>query len=456
MERQRYYFSTRDLLIMAALAALGGVAGTYIKILSDLARSLVGVTGATQWAAGLHIIWLTLAVGLTGKQGAGTVTGILKGAVELLTGNPHGLIVVLVDIVAGLCVDLGFLPFRDKDRLPAYVLAGGLAAGSNVIVFQLFASLPADILSYGAILLLTLVAFASGALFGGVLSHGLLNALRRGGVVKDRAPAPFTGRRFYPLFLIAMVLLAVGMTLYLRQALRGPATVHVGGAVAAPYDYPEQHGDIEPATAEGTLRDVTASYTGVPLREIIARAQPEPGATQVLLQASDGYAFFISMDEVQENDGLLLTRQGQGDETAYNVVGAENSKAWVRGVSTITVVGAATLQVEGALASPGLYDPLEWQFEMDSVQLDVGDGPQKVQGAPLGDVLATMDPLSEANTVVLHTEGAPVTLPLAEVLEDDDVRIFSILTEDAAAFAVARIDGEVLAYPVTHIEVVGE
>ena len=79
--RPRYYYSTRDLLMMAALAALGGVASTYINALGDAVQSVVGFAGTTQWAAGLHVLWLILAVGLTGKQGAGTITGVLKGAV---------------------------------------------------------------------------------------------------------------------------------------------------------------------------------------------------------------------------------------------------------------------------------------------------------------------------------------------------------------------------------------
>ena len=115
MEQRRIYFTTRDLLMMAALAALGGVVSTYVNAIGDLFQSVLGFAGTTQWAAGLHVLWLTLAVGLTRKQGAGTITGLLKGGVELLTGNTHGLLVVLVDIVAGLLVDLGFLPFRKKD-----------------------------------------------------------------------------------------------------------------------------------------------------------------------------------------------------------------------------------------------------------------------------------------------------------------------------------------------------
>jgi ABC-type thiamin/hydroxymethylpyrimidine transport system permease subunit len=452
MDQRRTCFSTRDLLMMAALAALGGVASTYVNAIGDLFQSVLGFAGTTQWAAGLHVLWLTLAVGLTHKQGAGTITGLLKGGVELLTGNTHGLLVVLVDVVAGLLVDLGFLPFKNKNSLTAYCLAGGLASASNVFVFQLFASVPADTLAYWALLLVAVAAFLSGVLFAGVLARALVNILRRAGVVKDTAPVPM-GRRAYPIFLAAVALLAVALTIFLRGALRGPTTVHVGGAVAAPYDYPLAHDDIAEVTAEGTLREVTSAYTGIPVRELVERAQPQANASLLLVRASDGYAFFISMDEVRNSESLLLSQQGEGDEASYNIVGAENSKAWVRGVSEMTVVGSATLEVSGALDNPSPYDPDDWQFEMDSTRLDLGGGTQKLQGAPLGQVLATMQPQSGAATVVLYTGEEPLSLPLADVLNDDDVRIFTVIGEDNVSFAVARMGGEVLAAQVTRIEV---
>jgi len=456
MDSKRYYFSTRDLLMMAALAALGGVVGTYVNALGDLFQALFGFAGTTQWAAGLHVLWLTLAVGLTGKQGAGTFTGVLKGAVELLSGNTHGLLVVLVDVVAGLLVDVGFLPFRDKERLPAYVLAGGLASASNVFVFQLFAALPADMLAYGAILLVGGVAFLSGALFAGLVARVLLNALRGAGVVKDRPPVASGTRWAYPAFLLAAALLTVGFGAYLRGALRGPVTVHVGGAVAAPYDYPLAHGDLPLVTAEGTLRGATVPYTGIPVRDLVERARPLPGVALLLIQASDGYAFFVSMEEVRASESLLLSPQGKGSDVSYNIVGASNSKAWIRGVRDLTLVAASTLDVNGALESPRLYNPDDWQFDMDSIGLDVGEGPLKAQGVALGKVLASMQPQPDAQTVLLQTSEEPVVLALADVLADDDVRIFTIIHETDVTFAVARMDGTVLAPRVTHIEVKSE
>jgi DMSO/TMAO reductase YedYZ molybdopterin-dependent catalytic subunit len=333
------------------------------------------------------------------------------------------------------------------------MLAGGLASASNVFVFQLFAALPADTLAYGAMLLIGAVAFASGMLFAGVLGYLLLNALRRSGVVKDHEPKPMD-RRVYTAFLIAAVIVAAGLLLYLRGALRGSATVTIGGAVAAPYEFPLEHGDIQQITAEATLRDVSARYTGYPLAELIARAEPQPDADKLLLRASDGYAFFISMDELRTNDSLLLAPQGQGEDASYSIVGPESSKAWVRGVTELVVVGAATIPVDGRLAQPAPFDPADWASAMDSVTLDVGDGAEKYQGAPLGEVLASMQPQPGAEEVVLHSpDGEEITLSLAEVIGDDDTRLFTIIGEEDVTFAVARMNGEVLAPRVIRIEV---
>jgi hypothetical protein len=167
----------------------------------------------------------------------------------------------------------------------------------------------------------------------------------------------------------------------------------------------------------------------------------------------DGYAFFISMDEVQRNEALLLACQGKGEDASCDIVGADNAKAWVRGVSTLTVIGASTIEVSGALDRPGPYDPDDWQFEMDSIRLDVGDGPAKLQGVALGLVLESMAPQAAATTVVAYTDDGPIELPLSEILADDDVRLFTVIGDESIIFALARMDGTVLAPGVTRIEV---
>ena len=108
--------------------------------------------------------------------------------------------------------------------------------------------------------------------------------------------------------------------------------------------------------------------------------------------------------------------------------------------------------------APGKYDQNTWQFEMDSTKLDVGNGARKYQGAPLGKVLESFGLHPDATTLRVagvDANGAMVTeqIPIADVLTGDDIRLFSIIGDDEVTFAIANMDGLVLARGVTHIDV---
>jgi ABC-type thiamin/hydroxymethylpyrimidine transport system permease subunit len=452
VDRPAYYFTTRDLLLMAALAALGGIASTAINTLGDAVQSVLGFAGATQWAAGLHVLWLTLAVGLTGKLGTGSITGLLKGGVELLTGNTHGILVLLVDLVAGVLVDIGMLPFRRKDRLMPFAIGGGLASASNVFVFQLFAALPADVLVYGVLGTIGLVAGASGVLFAGVLGYGLLTSLQRSGVVKSRTPAP-TKRGVWLFFLVITLPMIAGLTLYLHDRLKGPASVSVAGAVAEPYTFPDDLSPLKEVARVVDRQGVQVSYSGYPLSSVLDRADPAPDASKVLMIASDGYAFFLSMQEIEENDGILLSPQEVSGDMSFNVVGPRTSKAWVRGVEQLVVIGDSTLPLEGLLDTADPFDPQHWQDAMDSVSLDLSSGPIKVQGVPLGEVLNQRGLKAQASQVVVRATESELTLALEDVMGDDDLRIFSLVRQDGIHYVLGRMSGEALVEEVTSIEV---
>jgi len=452
---KKYYFSTRDLLMMAVLAALGGVASTYIQTLANAVHAALGFPGATQVLAGLHVIWIVLAVGLTGKQGSGTVTGIIKGAVEFLSGNTHGILVMLIDVVAGMLVDLGMLPFRNKNSYLAYSLAGGIATASNVLVFQIFASVPSDLLAMGAILLVGLVALISGILLAGVLGKVLLDSLRRAGVVKDQPPETM-GRRVYPAFLGIIAILTVAGGAYLYSALQGSPAVRITGEVNSPYEYSyrEKDSSLLVTIQEDGKPGLIGRYTGLELREVIARAEPTERASSVLAKGSDGYDFFINMLEVEENDQLILAHSDRGGELIYSIAGAKNSKAWVRGVVEIQVIGQALIGVSGALDRARSYNPDQWQFDMDNARLDLGYGTRKYQGASLGVVLEAMGPQGQATSVVLRSrDGDQKELDLDQVMADSGIRIFNVTAEESLIFTVAGEDGHIWLQDVVEIEV---
>jgi len=404
----RYHFSTRDLVMMAVLAALGGVTSTAVNALGDAVQAALGFAGTTQWAAGLHVVWLVLAVGLTGKGGAGTVTGLLKGGVELLSGNTHGVLVVLIDVIAGLLVDVGFWPFRNKDTVTAYGLAGGLAAASNVFVFQLFATTPEDVLLF--VWGVAALAFVSGVVLAGVLGWSLMVALRRAGVVKDRPLVPM-GRWAYPIFLAAVAVLAIGAFFYLKSSLQGPPAVQIDGAVAEPFAYSAPGSAFQIVEREIEWNGRPRRYVGVPLRDILSKAGLQVKEGAILVSASDGYSFFIS------------------------------------------VVAQSLIEVRGAVEVPFPYNPDDWQMEMDNGYFDFGYGEAKYQGASLGAVIAKWEPVTEATTVVLHTrDGGSRALSLDRV-RAHDIRIWNVNTDRGILFAVAEGGGETYAVDVTEIEV---
>ncbi|HUT15178.1 MAG TPA: ECF transporter S component [Anaerolineae bacterium] len=450
MEPERkHYFSTRDLVMMAALAALGGVSGTAVNAIGDTLEAVLGFPGTFQFAAGLHVVWLVLAVGLTRRQGAGTITGILKGAVEFLSGNTHGVLILLIDLVAGVLVDLGMLPFRKKDSLLGYVFAGGLAACSNVFVFQAFASTPGQMLS----LLWGIggIAFLSGAVFAGLLGKALMSALVRSGAVKDR-PAEGMPGRVYLVFLTVMVVLVAGTGVVLFNRLQGPPMVAVTGEVDDPYDY--RAGLFDAVEIESDVMGTSQRYLGALLRDIVEKARPVANAASVLVTATDGYGFFISLDEVKANDRLILAERRVGQSLNYDIAGAENRKAWVRNVAEISVIMEAVIEMQGALERPYSYNAEEWQTEMDSALLDVGAGEKKYQGASLGNVLQRMLPLADASAVRLRSRsGEEIVLELSRVMEDEGVRIFTIGESAGITYAVAHEDGQIFLSGVTEIVV---
>ncbi len=442
MTSQRYLYSTRDLLMMAAMAALGGVASTYINFIGDFFQSFLGFAGTTQWAAGFHVLWLILAVGLTRKPGAGTITGIIKGGVELFTGNTHGLLVVLVDIVAGLLVDLGLLPFRKRESWFGYAVAGGVASASNVFVFQLFAAIPADILSYGVIGLIALIAFFSGVVFAGILGYALLVSLRRSGAVKDQ-PSRTKTRNVPGVILLGGLLLAVSVFGYLKIARTGAGSIEINGAVSAPYQFNPESSAIAEQTVEVEQGGSVASYRGYPLGEIIDRAQPEEGSDFLLLRGSDGYVFFITRGELSSNSSILVQPQGQGANRVYNLVGPQTKKAWVNGVVEITLVNAEPLPllVDG---NTRYFNPSDWVEEMDSTRLDVGNGLKKYQGVPMA--LLFEEFLAEgsyAEFLIPGGEDEQVRLDADQVRQEDGIRVFIILDGEEVAYAAAHLNGEV-------------
>jgi energy-coupling factor transport system substrate-specific component len=447
---RNFYFSTRDLLIMAVLAALGGVTSTYINTVSDAVHAILGFPGASQWAAGLHVIWIVLAMGITGKPGTGIITGILKGGVELMSGNSHGVIILLVDVVAGLCVDFGFLLFRNKQSLLLYMIAGGLASGSNVLVFQIFATLPQNIVAAGAIFILFIIAVASGVIFAGIIPKLLINSLTKAGIVKT--PQKIIGHQKIGLVVILAVAILSGLlAIFLRTNFASGETIQITGAITNAYVFPNEEFDLEAVTREMEYRGLLTEFRGYPIIDVIEYAQPVEGADTVLLEASDGYAFLLSFEEIRENQNILIVQQGKGENTSFDIVGPESSKAWVRNTAKLTVIASEGLEIITSVGEEVTFNPDEWVVDMDSTQVALPEGSKKLQGVPLWKVISSVQPDQPISEVVLSSPEETMKMTWLEINNNDDLRIFTVIGQEDISFALAKMSGEVLLFPIREI-----
>lgn len=356
---KRYYFTTKDLVTIALLSALGGVLSTYIGYLGNMVNHVIGVPfGAGQFMAGLHVIWIMLALGITRKKGAATATGIVKGVIELFLGGTHGVVIVVVSLIQGVIPDLVLFSDKKKaERSPTlFAIAGGLSSASNVVVFYVFflAGVPIALMS-----MLFMLAAASGVIFGGWLVLEMLESLEFSGMVlgkkklvvddpelKESAWEELrTDKRKVLgamvaaiLFLSAFTVGAVYYFMFVYEIVE-EGTAEVTGAVAEPYTfvYSDFEGLEVVITAEliGSVTYVEPrDYAGVPLNEIVSRASPEEGATVVTVHATDGYNAVFQLEDVASDYHLILTfEDGQLRIIAANYAGAY----WVEDVVRIEV-----------------------------------------------------------------------------------------------------------------------
>jgi ABC-type thiamin/hydroxymethylpyrimidine transport system permease subunit len=169
-------FKSRDIALMAILAALGGVVSVPI----GYAGNMLGVFtflpfGTGQLLSGIHVLWIVLAGLLVKRSGAAAATGTLKGLVELTLFSFHGSLILPIAIAEGLVAEAALLALGRGAGLRAYV-AGGLSASSNVIVLRLlvFQALP-----WQVVVFMWVLSFASGALISGYIGTIVVNIVEK-------------------------------------------------------------------------------------------------------------------------------------------------------------------------------------------------------------------------------------------------------------------------------------
>ncbi|MHA2025858.1 MAG: ECF transporter S component [Candidatus Thorarchaeota archaeon] len=347
--------STRQIVMIAILSALGGSLSTFIGYLGNLINLSLGVPfGAGQFMAGLHVFWIVLMRVLIPRRGVGTMGGFLKGLVEMFTGSTHGIVIVAVSLIQGVIIDLAGMFVREEGDLNrnsriVWWLGAGIASASNVLTFQFFYFAGAPELY---ILVISLLAFSSGVIFAGFFAWETLEFLNDTGVVSDRFASERTEipernrktvlRRNIPA--VALILfLTIGSLYYIgavRPLIADPNSCEIVGLVESPYTFNIETFSGTEVTIEaeliGAIVHIPATnYTGPLISTILQQANPLPEATGLRIVARDGYIVeFDDLDAVMNDNRLLLT---QGNGGLWLIAAEYDGALWVRQVITLQI-----------------------------------------------------------------------------------------------------------------------
>ncbi|MEH7333119.1 ECF transporter S component [Neobacillus drentensis] len=163
--------TTVDIVLMAILAIVNGVAMTYLAMLNQMLTAIGGPI-LTSITLGLFTISGVLAAYIIRKPGAAFFTLTLAGVVQILSGNPNGLISITAAITDGLGAELGYLLFRYKRWDWLSTALSGLFA---VPVWFVIASFWFGYYKWGWVVLI--IAFGVRCVSGIVLSGWLSKAI---------------------------------------------------------------------------------------------------------------------------------------------------------------------------------------------------------------------------------------------------------------------------------------
>ena len=179
---KKRYFTTMDLLTMAAISVIGALFSSYVwNALMGVMTPVFAFLGPVGWigAAGVYMIWPVIVGQLVCKPGAVTLYSFLQGFVEMLFGNPFGAMAIVYAGIEGIGLDIGMGIFRWKPKLAGAMIGGGIGSVlvSEVYIF-VFGLQSAYTIIVGGI-----TAFISGAILGGLVGWLIAQALYRTGIV---------------------------------------------------------------------------------------------------------------------------------------------------------------------------------------------------------------------------------------------------------------------------------
>jgi len=171
-----------DILYSTIIGVMGGIISSLIPF-SLLVKIWYPLTGGTQLVSGHHVIWGAIVYGLTKKKKTIIIAMISKGVLEFLFGDPYGLTILLVNIMEGALLAIGFYimeKLNESETKLGWGIAGGIGNFFQAPFFWIINQ--RWYLHWVLWVLAFIFAFISGILITGLLGRAIKNALIKAGV----------------------------------------------------------------------------------------------------------------------------------------------------------------------------------------------------------------------------------------------------------------------------------
>ena len=178
--RIKAYFQTWDLLIISLLGIMGGFISGLVPF-RLLIETWYPLVGGTQLISGHHILWSSIAYGVTRKKASMLLTAVVKGFVMFLLGSTWGILEVPLSLLEAASLVAGFA-IIEKLGEGNTRLGWGLASGiGNVTQVPLFWALTGKffVINNTLFIMAVMFGFASGVLITGLLGKEIIERLRK-------------------------------------------------------------------------------------------------------------------------------------------------------------------------------------------------------------------------------------------------------------------------------------
>ena len=336
------YLQTSDLVIIALFSSLVGIFSTFIGYLANLLNSVLGIPfGGGQILAGVHIFWLVFIYLLTDRKvGVAVSAGILKGFIEFFTGNAHGLLVILLSASQGFIIELILILFLATKRNSIIALAAGFAGLSNVILQQILffnSQIPITFLT-----LIGIISFLSGLILGGLFPISVFYVFKQSTILQWRKPRKISPRYVRNIktirIIIIIILLLAEFSVITFLMTQNRNSIQITGEVYNPYTF--YVGDFPQVTIEAELiGDVSyeppRNYSGVPLNNVLEKAQPKYDTYKVLIRAHDTYSVMFNSSDINDSDNIIIISVAGGLKI---VAKGYHGSYWIKNVVSIEVI----------------------------------------------------------------------------------------------------------------------